>query len=285
MSRLRDGAVAVRSIDPGDDDFSDLRPLGPILEGARVVVLGEATHGDGETFRAKTRLVLFLHRELGFDVLAFESGFYDCWKAWRAIEAGEDPEAAFRQSVFQIWTRAAQLQALIAHFAAAARSERPLELAGFDPQFTGALSDGLLLDDLVGVAEALGLSGEGWRKRVSRPIANLLSARYELGELPEAAERAAFLNALSELEERLREEGAGLPERGFWLRLVESTRAHAAASWQIDWDAPLLESPHYGVRDRLMGEQLAWRARERFPGRRIVAWMHSAHAVTPRPLK
>lgn len=279
VGQLRDRAMAIRSIDPGDDDFSDLRPLGPILEGAQVVVLGEATHGDGETFRAKARLVRFLHRELGFDVLAFESGFYDCWKAWRAIEPGEDPGAAFRRSVFPIWTRAAQLQPLIAHFAAAARSERPLELAGIDPQFTGALSDGFLLDDLVAVAEALGLPGERWRERVSGPLANLLSARYEQGELPEEAERTAFLDALAELEDRLREEGAGLPERGFWLRLVESTRAHAATSWRIDWNAPLLESPHYGIRDHLMGEQLAWLARERFADRRIVAWMHSGHAA------
>lgn len=276
---LRHEVVAIRSIDPADDDFSDLRALGSILDGAQVVVLGEATHGDGDTFLAKARLVLYLHRELGFDVLAFESGFYDCWKAWRAIEAGSDPETAFRQSVFPVWTRTRELQPLIDHFAAAARSERPLELAGIDPQFSGELSERHLLDDLTAVAAGAGMASEAWSGRAAGPLANLVAARYELGEVPAEAERAAFFAAMAELAERLAEGPGARPERSFWLRLLESTAAHAAVAWQIDWSRPILESPHYGVRDRLMGEQLVWLARERFPGRRIVAWMHSAHAA------
>src|SRR5262245_47550402 len=128
-AQLRDEAVALRSIEPGDEDFSDLAPLRSVLANRRVVILGEASHGDGAAFLAKARLVRFLHRELGFDVLAFESGFYDCAKDWERIEAGDDPAAAFRQSVFAIWTRSVQVQPLITYFASAARSQRPLELA------------------------------------------------------------------------------------------------------------------------------------------------------------
>lgn len=62
---LAENASPVRSIAPEDEDFSDLAPLAAALGDARVVMLGEATHGDGETFRAKARLVRFLHRELG----------------------------------------------------------------------------------------------------------------------------------------------------------------------------------------------------------------------------
>jgi len=277
---LRDEAVAIRSIDPGDEDFSDLRPLGAALAGARVVVLGEATHGDGATFLAKTRLVRFLHRELGFDVLAFESGFYDCWKAWQRIEAGEDPELAFRQSVFSVWTLSAQVQPLIDHVSASARSERPLVLSGIDPQFTGELSGRFLLGDLTRVAEAVGVPGDRLAERVSGPLANLVEGRYELGELPEPAARAALLEALADLRERLLRDGGSVPDRGFWLRFLESTRDNAVASWSRDWNRPVLESPEeYAVRERLMGEQLAWLARERFPGRKIVVWMHSGHAA------
>lgn len=277
---LRRAAVPIRSVDPADEDFTDLEPLRRILAGRRVVILGEATHGDGRTFLAKSRLVRFLHRELGFRVLAFESGFYDCWKARGEIEAGADPDAAFRRSVFPIWTRSVQVQDLIQDFAAAARSERPLVLAGFDPQFTGELSERHLLEDLAAVAEAVGTSGEALKERIGGTLANVVHARYEAGELPSAAERADFLDALAELEERLRDDGRDVPERAFWLRLLESTRDHAVASWNTDWSRSVLESPEeYEVRERLMGEQLAWLARERFPGEKIVAWMHMGHAV------
>lgn len=66
---LAQRAVAVRSIDPGDEDFADLQPIARALRNARIVLLGEATHGDGGTFLAKSRLIKFLHQELGFDVL------------------------------------------------------------------------------------------------------------------------------------------------------------------------------------------------------------------------
>ena len=281
---LRDAAVPIRSIAPADEDFSDLRALRPVLGGARVVILGEATHGDGNTFLAKGRLVRFLHQEMGFDVLAFESGFYDCWKAWQRIEAGDDPEAAFRQSVFAIWTRSAQVQPLIDYFAAAARSPRPLVLAGIDPQFTGELSGRCLLDDLVKTAGAAGMSGEALAERISAPLANLVEGRYEPTdlppEIPTQAARSAFLAAMSDLEGRVRREGQAVPNRAFWLRWLASIGAFAANSWSTDWTRSLLEDPEgYAVRERLMGEQLVWLAREQFPGRKIVVWLHSGHAA------
>ena len=279
VSWLRDNAIALRTIAPADDDFSDLRPLAGILAGARVVILGEATHGDGDTFLAKARFVRYLRREMGFDVLVFESGFYDCWKAWKRVRAGEDPATAFRESVFRIWTLSAQVQPLIEHFAAEARSEPPLELAGIDPQFTGELAGRFLLDDLAGLAARVGVPPERVKERLAAPLANLIESRYENGELPDASARAALLDTLAELESRLRRQEKDVPEGAFWRRLLVSTREHAKVSWRMDFSRSVLESPaDYGVRERLMGEHLIWLARERFPDRKIVVWMHSGHS-------
>ncbi len=277
---LRDHAVPLRSIEPGDEDFSDLEPLRTALAGARIVALGEVTHGDGTSFLARSRIVRFLHREMGYDVLAFESGLYDCWKGWQRIEAGEDPALAFRESVFAIWSRSQQMQPLIEYFAAAARSPRPLELAGFDVQFTGAVSERMFADDLRRVAVAAGMPRAEFDERIAPLLPNIVEAQYEFGETPELAARTAFIAALDELEERLRSTDSVVEERDLWAQIVNGVRRLAPTSWATEWTKPLMaDTVNFPVRDRIMGEHLLWLARERYPGKKIIAWMHNGHAV------
>jgi erythromycin esterase-like protein len=136
------------------------------------------------------------------------------------------------------------------------------------------------------------MSGEALRARIAAPVTNVTEGRYEFGELPDAAARAEFFAAIGEVEARLRSPaGEAVPERAFWIRLLAGLRELTVSSWATDWKRPLLEDlVNYPVRDRVMGEHLAWLARERYPHRKIVAWMASAHAarglagvVTARP--
>ena len=79
---------AVRSINPTDTDFQDLEFLKAEIGPARVVMLGEPSHGEGNVFEAKVRLVRYLREQMGFTTVAFESGFYDLHRAQQALEAG-----------------------------------------------------------------------------------------------------------------------------------------------------------------------------------------------------
>src|SRR6476469_2576305 len=85
---------AVRSIAPTDTDFRDLEFLKAEIGPARVVMLGEPTHGEGNVFEAKIRLLRFLRERMGFTTVAFESGFYDLHKAQQALEAGRPAQEA-----------------------------------------------------------------------------------------------------------------------------------------------------------------------------------------------
>ena len=67
----------IASASPQHPDDSDLKPFADAIGYARIVALGEQTHGGREEYLLKTRLLKFLHEKMGFDVLLLESGFYD----------------------------------------------------------------------------------------------------------------------------------------------------------------------------------------------------------------
>ncbi|MDQ2771112.1 MAG: hypothetical protein M3Y54_11510, partial [Bacteroidota bacterium] len=132
----------VRSINPTDTDFRDLEFLKAEIGPARVVMLGEPSHGEGNVFEAKIRLIRYQHERLGFTTVAFESGFYDLHKAQQALEAGRPAQEAIGNSVFPVWTGTQEFQAILPLL-----GQGKMRVAGFDPQLSGEYS-GDMVDDL-----------------------------------------------------------------------------------------------------------------------------------------
>ncbi|MFJ4839932.1 erythromycin esterase family protein [Streptomyces sp. NPDC088746] len=71
---LRSHATPLSHLDPSAP-LDDLEPLRDILDGARVVALGEHSHFIDEFAAMRQRLLRFLVERCGFTVLAFEYGF------------------------------------------------------------------------------------------------------------------------------------------------------------------------------------------------------------------
>lgn len=67
--------------------FENLSGLKEALKEVEIIAIGENTHGLGAVFSAKTELVKFLHQELGFNLILFESGFGDAALAWEQMGA------------------------------------------------------------------------------------------------------------------------------------------------------------------------------------------------------
>ena len=70
-NRAREHAYRIKSITPVHEDiesnsFTDLDMLKPLLQDKRIVFLGESSHGVAEFNLAKTRLIQFLHKEMGY---------------------------------------------------------------------------------------------------------------------------------------------------------------------------------------------------------------------------
>jgi erythromycin esterase len=74
---LADNSVPFDSVDP-NSDYSDLLPLGQIIGDAKIVILGEATHGTSEFFKIKHKITRYLAEVKGFNVFAMEDNISEC---------------------------------------------------------------------------------------------------------------------------------------------------------------------------------------------------------------
>lgn len=272
---LKSCASTVRSIDPADTDYADLNGLRTAVGGARIVLLGEQTHGEGSTFSAKIRLVRFLHEKMGFDVLAFESGFYDCARIWENVEQGEALSQEVIGSLFYMYATSVQMQPLFDYIQSGLHGARPLTLTGFESQHTGVKAKTQLFADFARFLrkrypEAL---DENWElfRRVS--IATFGSRDYR----PSIEEKARFFRKLGELQ-RLLNDGSKVTDTltnctGFWYQVVNSIESQTTRYWQM------VTGNEVSVRDLQMAKNLIWLAEKAYPGKKIIVWAHNGHVA------
>lgn len=275
---LRQHAMRIRSIEPNDENFSDLEFLRELWSGVRVVLLGEGDHGVGSDFKAKTRLVKFLHREMGFDVLAFESGLFAMSEAWRALQTDMNPREAFAQGAAGIWARSEQVQPLIRYLAMAARTGHPLELTGIGPDFTGTASRRSFVPLLRDLLKRSGIGGQLTEEdsTQTRILAGILDGRFEPegARLPTEGEQGELVAALRNAAEQLDRSGR---EGLLWSQTLRSTAAQVGLSLNRvrnrDGKAAFIG------RERQMIENLLWLAETYYARRKIIVWVHTSHAM------
>jgi len=270
---LLKNALPIRSIDPADDDFSDLMPLKKIIGDARVVQLGEQSHGDGATFYAKARLIRFLHEHMGFDVLAWESGFFECEELNRTLASDLPPREAAQQGIYGHWSRSGLLVPLFEYARSTLKTSRPLRQTGFDMQFWYSGAGGSLESypkRLFGLFDRLdpGLASPADRKTV----ADLRAALRDAGTYkPTKEDREKNRAAIERLTAALRNKAASVKdarEVRFFLKTLENLSALEELRATSNYD-----------RDRKMGENLVWLANEWYAGRKIIVWAASLHVA------
>ena len=88
---------------PGTDALVDLAALGRIVGDARVVALGEATHGSSEFFRVKHRLLAYLVEQVGFRVFAIEANQLAVEPINAYVRGGSGEVRNVMRAMFQVW--------------------------------------------------------------------------------------------------------------------------------------------------------------------------------------
>jgi erythromycin esterase len=257
---LQGASVPIYTIDPTGDDFSDLAPLKAAIGDARVVMLGEQTHGDGATFLMKSRLVRFLHEQLGFNVLVFESGLYDCEQARQQ----QRPAAA---CILPVWSESHQMRPLFAYLDA---NRDTLTLTGMDIQLTDVAYE-FIASDLSSYLTTLNIN------TLKTPQGQvflqwLLDLSERIPSRPPPNEEAIFFAVLDELQREIAASAA--PDAAYWLQVLASTAVYANEMWHFE-----TIPDGYIQRDVQMGRNVLWLAGERYAGEKLIVWTAGYHAV------
>lgn len=236
----------------------------------RIVMLGEASHGDASSFETKAALIDYLHREHGFDVLVFESGLFDLGEADRKAQAGTTASAALGEAIFPVWAKADQFAALNQVIDRAQAEGTPFTLAGFDFQPSS------------GNIQLLGQALHVLSDRIDGPAVGAVAQKLDgLVNGKMAALMALDTRDLDTKIEATRGDLAKLApaEQSYWTHVLTGFGKFVRFA-QI-----LAKGPQPGelnIRDEVMADNFAMLANELYPNRKIIVWAATSHILKDR---
>ena len=150
---LKDTAISLKGVE-AEQGYEDMQPLKQVIGDARLVALGEATHGTREFFQLKHRLLDFLVNEMGFNVFAIEASMPEGFAVNEYVLTGKgDPEKALAGLYFWTWHTEEVLEMIrwMRRHNADRDHPKKVKFYGFDMQFgTRALR---LLEDYLNAVD------------------------------------------------------------------------------------------------------------------------------------
>lgn len=277
LSSIQPEAISAQKIP--SSKFEDLEMLKPLLHDKRIVFLGESSHGVAQFNLAKTRLIQFLHQEMGYNVLAFESGLGDVMNAQGKI----DKQAALqtmKDAIFGVWWTKETLP-LFEYAKTSQATEKPLVLAGFDIQQQGAFTNGDWLQN-----PQLAQQFSDSEKQLTEWSSSKDLKGYQ-------KEKTAIINVYKQVKSQVqmkeKELQKAYPNELQIVKLMERTLAdrirladeyvELTIQSNIEMEQNIYESflKTMEWRDQAMMENLLWLAEEVYPTEKFIVWAHNDH--------
>lgn len=131
---LKQHTVPIQTVEP-NHGFDDLQILKHVVGDARIVELGEATHGTREFFQFKHRMVEFLASQKGFTIFSIEANMPEAYRLNDYVLNGNgDPKELLKGMYFWTWNTEEVLEMINWMRAFNASGKGRIEFTGFDMQ-------------------------------------------------------------------------------------------------------------------------------------------------------
>ena len=192
---IRQKAIPLKTVEAGNG-FADMQPLKKVIGNARIVSLGEATHGTREFFQLKHRMLEFLATEMGFTIFSIEANMPEAYRLNDYVLKGEgDPRALLKGMYFWTWDTEEVLAMIewMRRFNAAGKGR--VTFTGFDMQFpevAGANVIDFAKKHDGGLAARLGASLEKVKKTPQRPVATFVASKRSRRRRNDRSRRSAW---------------------------------------------------------------------------------------------
>jgi len=265
--------IPVRSLTSSES--SDLKALAPFLEGKRIVQLGESGHGISQFSSIKVRLIKFLHEQMDFDVIAFESGLFDCRHVDESMSS-KTSEEMVQSSIFPVW-HCSEILPLFEYIKESQSGNDPLTLAGFDIQFSSPTSREFrpaFFKDIVARFNT------GYADHIFDIDQELTGRFNEEGYITSNVDRLideyeALADSIAAHKEELVEDpavdAADLLVAG---QVARETSRYVDMLYYVKYHQYSLAN---GIRDEGMARNVEFLLDELYPGKKIVIWAHNVH--------
>lgn len=198
-------------------DRHDLQALRKLIGDARIVSLGEATHGTREIFELKHRLIEFLATDMGFTIFSIEANMPEAYRLNDYVLHGTgDPAELLRGLYFWTWNTEEVLDLIrwMREFNASGRGR--LQFTGFDMQTPTVAMD--LVRDFVSRYDteyAVTVREATTRAAKARPAAKGPTFGLANASLP----AAPFAGRKIRFSGHIRSEDVSDGYAGLWLRV------------------------------------------------------------------
>jgi erythromycin esterase-like protein len=127
-------AIRLKTVEAGHG-FEDMEPLRAVVGSARIVALGEATHGTREFFQLKHRMIEFLATQMGFTIFSIEANMPEAYRLNDFVLNGNgDPRDLIKGMYFWTWNTEEVLDMVLWMREFNRSGKGRIEFTGFDMQ-------------------------------------------------------------------------------------------------------------------------------------------------------
>ncbi|MCJ8289076.1 MAG: erythromycin esterase family protein [Crocinitomicaceae bacterium] len=256
-------------------EFTDLAPLKETLKDVTIISLGENTHGMGEVFKTKVELVKYLHQELGFDLVLFESGYGDGALTWanRDSLSARQLMSSFSSNYYY---NCEELFSLFSYVKQRSETKRPLMIQGIDCQPQQSFLAQKITDLTISIDTVFSSAVQQNFQDFNR-LYKYEQNKDTIGFNNQAEQFISFLDACDQILTKNKGQiiNAGFLENEIISihKTIEIFRA-TYSSLQI---GDIMSFPNsYNLRDQSMFNTVEW-FKEKYPNKKIIIWAQNSH--------